>query len=239
MIDTVIFGAMGLNAFAVALVLLRAWIYKTRLYRPFLKNIGLSIAPVVVLLLAWLALILQVQGHLLIPPLGVVIAAALLVVWLMLLPNAGYLITELNLSHRDDQDAVPIWFDIVLVISLAMSGVVNTVGNVLAFHTGYSVSVHDATAGSLLKVDSIAVVIGILLLVSFGMYLGRSKLRLNSWDVLRPWRIIRAIIGHLRTPGTARDAAGFVLLHAIFIGLMYFIIAGTVIGGIYGLETVV
>jgi hypothetical protein len=46
--DTVL-GIVGMNALALLLVLARAPLFRTRLYRPMLLNIGLSVAPVVVL----------------------------------------------------------------------------------------------------------------------------------------------------------------------------------------------
>lgn len=161
--------------------------------------------------------------------------ATALVVWLLLLPNAGYLITELNLSHRRDRDGVPMWFDVILVISLAMSGVLNTVLNVFVAQLIWVLQVHGDDAAPLAGLDARLVVATILLLVSFGMYLGRS-VRLNSWDVRHPWSLVRKVAGHLRSPGAPGNALGFTLLHALFLGIIYLVVIGPVVAGLVELE---
>ncbi|MEK8227241.1 DUF1361 domain-containing protein [Oerskovia sp. M15] len=114
-------GVILINVFAFALILLRAALYRTEVYRPMLLNIGLSVLPVFVLS-AWIIgdLALGAAGA----PLWLVatIAGVGLLIWLLLLPNAGYLVTELNFSHRKDGEGVPLWYDIVAVLTLAMSG---------------------------------------------------------------------------------------------------------------------
>ena len=161
--------------------------------------------------------------------------ATALVIWLLLLPNAGYLITELNLSHRHDDDPVPMWFDVVLVISLAMSGVLNTVLNVFVVQVGYVLEVHGDEAAPLQGADARVLVVVILLVTSFGMYLGRS-VRLNSWDVRHPGSVVRKTLDHLRQPGAAGNAIGFTVLHAVFLGLMYLVVVGPVIAGLIAEE---
>src|SRR6478735_3903422 len=104
-------GIAGLNLYAALLVLARPRLFGTRLYRPMLLNLALSVAPLVVLALT-------VVGMLLVLALAPSQAALLTVmavgglVWLVLLPNSGYLVTELNLSHRRADETVPLWYDI-------------------------------------------------------------------------------------------------------------------------------
>lgn len=222
-----------MNVLALALVVARSRVYRTPLYRPMLLNLALSVAPLLVLVGG---LALTVTAGLVVPR-PVVVALLVLVglVWLLLLPNAGYLITELNLSHRRDGDGVPMWFDVVLVISLAMSGVLNTVLNVFAAQLVWVLQVHGDEAAPLQSLDARLIVVAILVLVSFGMYLGRS-VRLNSWDVRHPRSLVTKVVDHLRGPGAVGTLLGFTFLHALFLGIIYLVVVGPVVAGLIALE---
>jgi uncharacterized membrane protein len=222
-------GIVLMNVLAVLLVLLRAAVFRTRLYRPMLLNVGLSIAPVVLLGcgVLLLAVLLSAGAP---PPVVGVLAALVLLAWLLLLPNAGYLITELNLNHRRPGEKVPEWYDILLVLSLAMSGVLNMLFNVFLVQLAY-VTVRFDDVAPLTGTEVRVVTAVVLLLTAFGIYLGRN-LRLNSWDVLRPWRIVAKLVAHLRQPGTALNALGFSVVTAVFFGLMYLVVVGPLVGAI-------
>lgn len=223
-----------MNVFAVVLVVARARAFHRPLYRPMLLNIGLSILPVFVLLgglvatLVALAASRSSSGG----PTGtvaLVIAVVSALVWLLLLPNASYLITELNLSHRTEDDPTPLWYDIVLVITLAMSGVLNLVVNVLAVQVLYGVARYpsDDVAG-LTEPDTRLVAVVIIMLSAIGVYLGRY-LRLNSWDVTHPRSFVGKVRAHFGEPGVVGTFLGFTLVHTIFIALLYLTIGGTII----------
>jgi uncharacterized membrane protein len=226
-------GIVLMNVLAVLLVLLRSWLFRTRLYRPMLLNVGLSIAPVVVLGAGVLVLgVLLAAGT---PPVVVmVLGALLLLAWLLLLPNAGYLITELNLNHRRPGDRVPEWYDLLLVLVLAMSGVLNMLFNVFLVQLAY-VAVRFDDVAPLTGTEVRVVTVLVLLLAAFGIYLGRN-LRLNSWDVLRPWRIVAKLVAHLREPGAALGALGFTVVAGAFFALMYLVVVGPIVGAIQLLD---
>lgn len=234
-ITSLVLGVIGMNVFAVVLVLARARAFHVPLYRPMLLNIGLSILPVFVLLVGLVATLVSVsasRGAAVDSPMhvvSVVVGVGSALVWLLLLPNASYLITELNLSHRTDDDPTPLWYDIVLVITLAMSGVLNLVVNVLAVQVIYGVVRHpeDDVAG-LTQPDTRAVAIGIILLCAVGVYLGRY-LRLNSWDITHPTAFVRKVRKHFGETGAVKTFLGFTLVHTIFIALVYVTIGGTII----------
>jgi uncharacterized membrane protein len=229
-LDSLIVGVLGMDLFAAVLVVARSRAFRTRLYRPMLLNLALCAAPLLVLLIGLLAAILvRVAGA----PGWVVwtVAGVTALVWLLLLPNSGYLVTELNLSHRRQGDGVPMWFDIALVISLAMAGVLTTVLNVFTLHVAYALLRHGDHAVGLQTADGRVVVGVLLLLVSLGMYLGRN-LRLNSWDVRHPRALVHKLYAHVVTERHAGALAGFCLTHTIFFALMYLVVAGPVIAGL-------
>lgn len=236
MLNSLIVGVVLLNVLAAALVVARAPVYRTRLYRPMLLNLALSTAPLVVLGLAVVVLLpLLVVGT---PrPVVWVVAAALGLVWLLLLPNAGYLITELNLNHRREGERVPEWYDVLLVLSLAMSGVVTTVLNVFLVVLLGLLATGDDSAAALEQPWARTVETVLFVLVAFGIYLGRN-VRLNSWDVRHPRSLVDKVVGHLRTRGAVGNAIGFTFVGAVFLGLMYLVMVGPVVAGLVEVERI-
>ncbi|PZR53512.1 DUF1361 domain-containing protein [Xylanimonas oleitrophica] len=223
-------GLVLLNVYALALVLLRAPAYRTRVYRPMVLNIGLSVAPAAVMLVTFLAVLVVVQAF----PSPVALFAVLAVggvVWLLLLPNAAYLVTELNLSHRREGEAVPLWYDIVLVITLAMSGVLNTLANVALAQLVVAAVLYPEDDRPLARAGSWVAAAVILLLVAFGMYLGRY-IRFNSWDLLHPGSFLRKLVGHFRDGAHLRAAAGFVVTHGLFLAILYTIVIAPAVVGV-------
>jgi len=218
-------GVVSLNLYAVILVLLRASVYRTVLYRPMLWNVWLSILPILILFGGFLAgAVLAQFAPLLVPWFW----GAAGIIWLLMLPNASYLVTELNFSHRGEEDAVPLWYDIILVISLAMSGVVNTVLNVLIVHLFVSLAAFGDSIRSITRPASWLAVAAVLLLLGLGMYLGRY-LRLNSWDVRHPRQAMRKVMDHFRVRENLWACLGFSVSYAVFLGIIYLVIAGLVI----------
>lgn len=226
MLDWLFGGVALLNVYALALVVLRAPLYGTRVYRPMLLNIGLSIAPVLVLGVVVLVDAVLIAGG---APTGVVYAVGALglLVWLLLLPNAGYLVTELNYSHRKDGERVPLWYDIVAVLTLAMSGVLNTVVNVFVAQALLAILLYPEDDAPFRRPASWVAVVVVLALVTFGIYLGRY-VRFNSWDLLHPAQFVRKLVQHFRTRGAVRDALLFCVLHTVFLAVIYGIVTGPI-----------
>ncbi len=219
-------GIVLLNVYAVLLVVLRAPVYRTPLYRPMLWNVLLSVLPVVILFVGGL---LGIVLLLVARPVGVTVLVITAVVWLLMLPNASYLITELNQSHRREDDPVPLWYDIILVITLAMSGVMNTVANVFIAHFIFVILRYgDIRAPFFGRPGSIVFVGTVLLLLGVGMYLGRYP-RFNSWDLRHPLGFVKKLVTHFRVRGNMLACAGFTLTYAVFLALIYLIAAGPVI----------
>lgn len=131
--------------------------------------------------------------------------------WLLFLPNAPYLITDIGHLHRGDQ--VPLVYDVVLLFSAAMCGLV--LGLVSLRH------ILAAVARWLGVWPSRLLGLVVLGATGFGIYLGRY-LRWNSWDVLvRPVALARDVWLHVRHPAQHWQAWALVLLFAALLTLAY------------------
>lgn len=213
---------VALNAYALLLIFARSWIYRVPVYRPMVKNFWLSILPLV--LLAALVVVVGVTtdvSH----GLGVAVAIVGGLIWLLALPNSSYLITELNLNHRREGEPVPLWYDIIAVLTFAMSGVVNMAVSVLLVQIGFvAVFLDDSDAAVRSGPARLAALITILL-VSVGIYLGRY-LRLNSWDVKSPRRMWRKVADHFDSRAAIGGFVLFCATHTAFLWLMYGLLVG-------------
>ena len=101
------------------------------------------------------------------------VLAAVGAVWLLFLPNAPYILTDL--VHLGPRGGVPFWYDLALLLSAAGTGL-------LAAY----VSLADVQAVLTRRLGAPvawAASVGALFLSAFGVYLGR-ELRWNSWDVV-------------------------------------------------------
>lgn len=221
-------GAALLNVYAAALVLARAPAFKTRLYTPMLVNIGMSILPTAVLAITSLALLVVATTTTSTPTLWVVLVIGA-VAWLLVLPNAGYLITELNFSHRREDDPTPLWFDIVLVMTLALSGVVNALVNVGLVQTLVALLAWPNDATPLVRPEAWIAAVVAIVLMPVGIYVGRY-VRFNSWDVVRPVAFLRKLSHHFGQQGKVGEFAGFWATYTIFFAIAYVTVAGPAIG---------
>jgi uncharacterized membrane protein len=98
---------------------------------------------------------------------------ASLVVWLLFLPNAPYIITDF--VHLRVRPPIPLWYDILLLLSSAGTGLLLGYASVMI--------VHRIVARHYGVVAGWATTLIALFLSAFGMYLGRF-LRWNSWEAL-------------------------------------------------------
>jgi uncharacterized membrane protein len=107
-------------------------------------------------------------------------AAAL---WLLFLPNAPYLVTDLK--HFDDGTSVRALYDVLLLGGAAATGLLLALISLLLMH--------DVARGLVGTVAAWAGIAAVLVLSSFGVYVGRVQ-RWNSWDVfVRPDSLLAEI----------------------------------------------
>jgi uncharacterized membrane protein len=124
------------------------------------------------LFLAWIPLILaQLSSHA-VKHNYLPLAYAIIFSWLLFFPNAPYIITDL--LHLKDYSQNILWFDSLLIFTFAITGLLIGLSSLSI--------VHESLELILGKVQSWSFIAGSLILLGFGIYLGRYC-RLNSWDL--------------------------------------------------------
>ena len=118
-------------------------------------------------------------------------ASITFVLWILLLPNAPYLLTDL--IHLEAKPNVPEWYILAMLLSCAATGTLIGYVSLMDVHAAIERR-FGFTAGWLLALSS-------LILCGFGIYLGRF-LRWNSWDALtRPLDFARTVVGQFADAG--------------------------------------
>jgi len=132
-------------------------------------------------------------------------------VWLLFLPNAPYLVTDVALLRH--VGGAPVWFDVVLVSSAAWAGLL------LGFLSLYLM--HAVVSRIVGALNAWAFVVAVLALSSFGIYLGRFQ-RWNSWDVVtRPKLLLGDIAERAVDPFSNGRAVAVTVLFTVFLTLTY------------------
>ena len=136
----------------------------------------------------------------------------LLCVWLLFFPNAPYILTDL--FHLRLNSSMPVWFDLVLILSYAWTGLL------FGFLSLWDIECVLRKRLSTKVVTGISVLL--LFLGSFGIYIGRY-LRWNSWDLLTsPFQLLYDIGDRLANPFSHPRTWGMTLLMGIFLNIIYF-----------------
>lgn len=161
-------------AFCLALLAWRLeWSGRTSFY--FLSwNLLLALAPLV---FAWVSLLVSKLGW-------KYMAVVALVPWLLFLPNAPYILTDL--LHLKARAPIPLWYDLIMLLAFALTGLM----------LGYlSMVCAERVLLRVLKRPWVMIIHGfVLFLCGFGIYLGRF-LRWNSWEVATRPRALFGVIG--------------------------------------------
>ncbi len=219
-------ATVGINMYALGLIVLRGRLFKTRVYRPMIVNIGLSLVPVVVALGLVVVTLLAAAGidRLSLAGGSELIWTLMLVgtgFWVLFFPNSMYLITELNLSHRRPEDKVPLWYDIVQTLTLTLSGIANAIVSLAVLQLFSILVLSDPnTDQARVPTASWLFALAVITLGSLGVYLGRY-LRFNSWDVRHPSSMIAKTRTYYSARGRVADTVGFVATHTLLIAVLY------------------
>lgn len=184
--------------FAGRVVLSRSWTYQFLVWNLFLAWVPYACS-------LWMAVLHEHHPrgwwYLILPGL----------LWLIFLPNAPYLITDL--WHLDERPPVSMWYDIGLLATFAWTGCFLAIASLR--------SVQRVVHAFLGWVASWLFVAGALMLSGLGIYLGRF-LRWNSWDlVTQPRSILADVAPRLLDPLGHRQAYGVTLMFAAFLLVCY------------------
>jgi uncharacterized membrane protein len=110
--------------------------------------------------------------------------------WLLFLPNAPYILTDL--IHLQWVSGVPIWYDLSMFLAFAFTGLLLGLTSLHLMHT-----VVEERSGRLVGWLFVVAAMG---LSGFGIYLGRF-MRWNSWDVIiNPLSLAQDLFSLVRHP---------------------------------------
>lgn len=137
---------------------------------------------------------------------------ALLFIWLLFFPNAPYILTDLFHLRRSSSN-MPIWFDLILILSFAWTGLLFGFLSLWDIEQILKKTFHQTWVTVLS--------ISMLFLGSFGIYLGRY-LRWNSWDILtEPLELIYDIGDRVINPYEHPRAWGMTIFMGLFLSIIY------------------
>lgn len=131
--------------------------------------------------------------------------------WLLFFPNAPYILTDL--FHLSENSSMPIWFDLVLILLYAWTGLLAGFYSLLKIEQKMQefIALNWSRLG----------IIVLLFLSSFGIYLGRY-LRFNSWDLFNnPSGLMLQVIERFTDPTHHPRTWGFTVFMGIFLTLIY------------------
>jgi uncharacterized membrane protein len=199
-------GALGLSsAFGVALVAVRIAYSGSGEYRNLLWNLVLAWVPFLVALAVYDRYRRGASARALALP---------ALVWLLFLPNAPYLVTDLK--YLGEIGGAPVWFDVTMLTTFAW------VGLLLGFVSLYLM---QTVAERLFGIGASWLgALGVLGLSGFGIYLGRFE-RWNSWDVVRdPMTLASSLASGLSDPLDYPRAFGVTIALGTFLSLGYLVL---------------
>ena len=194
----------GLSALVVALVGVRIAYTGNSEYSSLLWN----------LFLAWIPFVLALHVHD-----GYRRRAATLwlwaggLLWLVFFPNAPYIVTDLK--YLRTWTGAPIWYDAVMLSAAAGCGLL------LGFASLYLMQ--SVIRRALGTVNAWLFAVAVIMLSSFGVYLGRFQ-RWNSWDVFTRPRVLATdlwsgLVNPLEHPLTIAVTVVF----TVFLGATYLV----------------
>ena len=187
--------------FSIVLLMVRVKLTHSFLYLFLVWNLFLAVIP------------LAISTYLLsTPKLSKIIRWLWLGVWLLFLPNAPYIVTDL--LHLGNRTQHLLWLDVLVICMFAFNGM-------MLFYVSL-INVKDILKAHIHSKFLNAVIFSICFLSGFGVYLGRF-LRYNSWEIVQnPLELITDIINIILYPNQHTQAWLFTLLFGMFLTVGYF-----------------
>jgi uncharacterized membrane protein len=131
--------------------------------------------------------------------------------WLLFIPNAFYMVTDL--FHLYQREHIPLWFDLVLLMSFAWNGLILGFLSIRQMEKMF--------AGMFPRIPEGVFVAVIMFLNGFGVYLGRY-LRFNSWDVVSsPFKLILEVGALIANPVDNLGAWAMIISFTLMMILIY------------------
>ena len=170
-------------------------------YKFLLANLFLACIPL------FLSSVLRTASH---RRVHWIMQTALLSLWLLFLPNAPYILTDI--VHLTRASQAPQWYDLALLLSCAGTGLL----------VGYLslIDVQSIVARSFGQACGWIFAMVSLMLSGFAIFLGRF-LRWNSWDVLLEPTLVFQIIGGMLRPWAHGQAVAVTIIFGAILTLGY------------------
>ena len=167
------------------------------------------------LALAWIPLLFAAFAYAVAGRGGRWTVAALAVGWILFFPNAPYMLTDF-VHLGSTGTSAPLWYDALMIASFAWTALL------LGLASLYLMQI--VVERYIRPIWSWTLVGAVLLLSSFGVYLGRF-VRFNSWDALiRPGRVGNVIRHQLENPIQHPRLVGILVILTAFLTVAYAIL---------------
>ena len=190
-----------LLCWCAALVVVRIDRTGSGYYRFLITNLVLACVPLL------LSTVLRIAAHW---RLHWTILLVLLSLWLLFLPNAPYMLTDI--LHLTRASHAPAWYDLALLLSCAgtalLVGYLSLIDVQMILARSFSPAV-----GWIFATVSLG-------LSGFAIYLGRF-LRWNSWDVLIDPKRLFGLLGAALNPGAHTQALAVTVIFGVILTLGY------------------
>ena len=139
-------------------------------------------------------------------------AVVLLAIWLLFLPNAPYIITDI--FHYELREPIPMWYDLLIVTTAAWNGLLLGIVSLM--------QVEKFMLNYCKKVWVHGFVLVSLMLCGYGVYIGRYS-RFNSWDIVtKPHLILIDSAHQIRHPFQNIQVWAFTVLFGVMLSIVYF-----------------
>jgi uncharacterized membrane protein len=129
--------------------------------------------------------------------------------WLLFLPNAPYIVTDL--IHLRLNKGTFLWLDVLLISSFAFNGLLLFYSSINDMKSHFKHYLNKTVTNYTITI--------ILFLSSFGVFLGRF-LRYNSWEILsKPKYLFIDVLNIVLNPFTNKEAWLFTILFGTFLSV--------------------